>query len=251
MRENEWYPPQTLTCPLCQSDRISLIPLRGKDQSWFARIDCHRCGEQAFFQLDLPTSQSFDELDWDNLKESLLQGLQREWREWVSLKKRHLYRQSPRSPARGKWLSVFLMVAMVFGTLFFLMDRYHLLGVVLENVTARQQVIESFARKLAHLPCFSDQMLEKIQTIPVLYTPESVYHHNKIQYGETGFYWGEYQIKIHRSNFWFYGGPKKSLLIETLIHEYRHRASPWLGHNARFYELVQKDTRCALRYWDR
>ena len=250
MRESSWYPAQTLICPLCQSTMVSLTPLQGKDESWFAKIYCHHCGEQAFLQLDLTISQTSDEFDWDNLEGSLLHGLQNEWQEWVNLKKRHLYQQKTHTRQRGKQLSIFLIVAMVFGMLFFLMDRYHLLGVVLENITARQQVIVRYVKQLAQLPCFAEQMLETINTVPVFYTPESVYHHNKIQYGETGFYWGEFQIKIHRSNFWFYGQPKKSLLIETLIHEFRHRASPWLAHNDRFYELVQRDTQCALRYWD-
>ncbi len=228
---------------------VFLTPLQGKDGAWFAKIVCHRCKEQAFLQLDLPNSLKFDEHDWANLEESLLLELQKEWQDWVYLKKRHLYPQRSVSPQRGKRLAVFLIVALVLATLFFLMDRYYLLGVGLENITARQQMIEKYAQKLAQLPCFSERMLEKIQTVPVLYTPESVFHHNKIQYGETGFYWGKFQIKIHRSNFWFYGQPKKSRLIETLIHEFRHRASPGLAHNDRFYELVQRDTQCALKYW--
>ena len=93
-------------------------------------------------------------------------------------------------------------------------------------------------------------MMEQIRTIPVHYTPESVYHHNQIQYGETGQYWGKFQIKIHRSNFWFFGWPKKSQLINTLIHEFRHRANPWLGQQPRFHERVQTDTQCALKHWD-
>ena len=38
---------------------------------------------------------------------------------------------------------------------------------------------------------------------------------------KQAFIGGNFQIKIHRSNFWFYGQPKKSRLIETLIHEFR------------------------------
>ncbi|MEC8188546.1 MAG: hypothetical protein VX059_07135, partial [SAR324 cluster bacterium] len=78
---------------------------------------------------------------------------------------------------------------------------------------------------------------------------ERPYHKNRIQYGEAGIYWGEEQIKIHRSNFWFFGYPRKSKLIETLIHELRHRVSPALGHNEMFYQLVNRDTQCALEHW--
>merc|ERR1711991_44648 len=47
----------------------------------------------------------------------------------------------------------------------------------------------------------------------------------------------------------FFGYPRKSQLIETLIHEVRHRVSPALGHNEMFYQLVNRDTQCALEHW--
>ena len=59
----------------------------------------------------------------------------------------------------------------------------------------------------------------------------------------------EEQIKIHRSNFWFFGWPKKTQLLNTLVHELRHRSSPGLGHNLKFFNLVERDTSCVLEYW--
>ena len=84
-------------------------------------------------------------------------------------------------------------------------------------------------------------MKRKIITVSIKYTRESPVNENYIQYGEAGIYWGEEHIKIHRSNFWFFGLPKKNQLLNTLVHELRHRSSPGLGHNTEFYKLVKKD----------
>ena len=92
-------------------------------------------------------------------------------------------------------------------------------------------------------------MKPKLSDVPILYTREHPYHRDLIQYGEAGIYWGEEQIKVHRTNFWFFDLPKRNQLIETLIHEVRHRVSPGLGHSSLFQELVAKDTWCTLENW--
>ena len=78
------------------------MPLQGKDGAWFAKIVCHRCEEQAFLQLDLPNSLKFDEHDWTNLEESLLLQLQKEWQDWVYLKKTTPLPAKIRFSATGK-----------------------------------------------------------------------------------------------------------------------------------------------------
>ncbi|MBF0277122.1 MAG: hypothetical protein HQM13_05000 [SAR324 cluster bacterium] len=237
-----------LTCPQCASKTVSLIPLQGKEESWFAGITCQACGEQAFFQIEAPNLDQADYPDSSEWSHSTFLKLQSEWQEWLVFKRRHL-RQAPYVPRQSIKVSLFLLIVISLGAVFFLVDQYHLLGVVLEDRVSRQQEINQYVSKLSELPCFSSDMLKQIRTVPVHYTPESVYDHNQIQYGETGQYWGKLQIKIHRSNFWFFGWPKKSQLINTLIHEFRHRANPWLGHDARFYERVNADTQCALKHW--
>ncbi len=242
--------PFQLTCPNCQNTTsISINPIQGKDGFWFASIDCHRCGEHAFFQMDLPGFDDAPSFYFYSWTEKDLASLQQEWDEWVALKQRHLPLKYPHRSLQNKKLNVLLILGMLAGSLFFLLDQYHLLGVIFEDIEARQRTLNQYVTRLTKLPCFSSVMRVKLETVPILYTTESVYRNHDIQYGETGMYWGEFQIKIHRSNFWFFGWPKKSRLIETIIHEARHRASPGLGHNARFYQLVQKDTQCALRHW--
>lgn len=241
--------PVELTCPCCQGKAISLFPMQGSDENWFVKIACSQCGEQAFFQIESSQSLGFDAVDSQEWLVDSIPKIQQEWAEWVVLKKRYLEQPSLIRSQQSRKINLFLILTIFLGALFFLADQYHLLGVVLEDRKARQNVINQYIIRLAQLPCFSSEMQKQIASVPVHYTPESVYHHNKIQYGETGQYWGKLQIKIHRSNFWFFGWPKKSQLIETLIHEYQHRASPWLGHNARFYQRVQRDTQCALKFW--
>ena len=105
-----------------------------------------------------------------------------------------------------------------------------------------------YSERLLEVPCFPSILKVKIRTVPIRYTRERPVHKNWIQYGEAGVYWGEEQIKIHRSNFWFFGQPKESQLVNTLFHELRHRANPDLGHNPKFMELVEKDTHCSLKH---
>ena len=231
---------KALTCPRCHAQAVMVFPLQAPDAAWFAKITCLRCGEEAFFQVD-----SYEKAGEGG------SSLQKEWEEWVALKKRHLEPLQDKGSGSSFAVNLFLFCFLLLGLGFFLADYYHLRGVVLENRKARQQVIHDYVARLAQLPCFSSEMLQSINHVPVHYTPESVYHREGIQYGETGHYWGKFQVKIHRSNFWFFGWPKKSQLIETLIHEFRHRASPWLGHTALFYEKVQRETQCALKNWNK
>ena len=92
-------------------------------------------------------------------------------------------------------------------------------------------------------------MREKLRTVEIHYTIEPAVHGNLVQYGEAGVYWGEEQIRVHRSNFWLGTIPKRAVLLETLVHEARHRVSPALGHNALFHQLVQQDLQCVLKHW--
>ena len=131
--------------------------------------------------------------------------------------------------------------------LFFIFDRWHMLDPLVENPAARQQHIMEYAEALLQVPCFPSILKVKIRSVPIRYTRERPVHKNWIQYGEAGVYWGEEQIKIHRSNFWFFGWPKESQFVNTLVHELRHRSNPELGHNPKYMELVEKDTQCALK----
>lgn len=261
-----------MICPNCHSTSIAKDELEGMEGQWFARLKCLHCREYAFFQIDLPqgglpwgdhspeinsTGQlSAEEASsplWTQGTETILQS---EWNEWLDYKKRYvdkdyqsvLNRKAPRRIA-ARW-NIFLFAFMILGTLFFIVDQYHLLGLIGENIVARQTIIDQYSQKLSKSTCLSIQMKAKVRTVPILYTSESVFRKSSIQYGETGHYWGQIQIKIHRSNFWFFGWPKKSQLIDTLIHEARHRASPNLAHSPNFYQLVDRDHQCVLKNWD-
>ena len=133
--------------------------------------------------------------------------------------------------------------------MFFVLDRWHLLDPLLENHVVRQKLILEYTERLLEVPCLPSIMKVKIRTVPIRYTRELPVHQKRIQYGEAGIYWGEEQIKIHRSNFWFFGWPKNTQLLNTLVHELRHRSSPWLGHNTKFFELVERDIQCVLKHW--
>ncbi|MCH2296983.1 MAG: hypothetical protein MK441_03625, partial [SAR324 cluster bacterium] len=150
---------------------------------------------------------------------------------------------------RHRFSPLVFLILMVGGWGFFFIDQMYLLDGIFEKIHSREDIIKGYSSLLMELPCLSQAMKEKLATVPIRYTRERPYHRNRIQYGEAGIYWGEEQIKIHRSNFWFFGYPRKSQLIETLIHEVRHRVSPALGHNETFYQLVKRDTKCALEHW--
>lgn len=237
-----------LKCPQCGKTDVVLDTVQGKTQvDWFANLRCLNCREHAFLQIELSLT-SDDE--WSpHWTKGQIETLQIEWQEWVAVKKRHLPREYQSPSPQARLYGRFLLGFIVLGTLFFLVDQYHLLGIIGEDIAKRQAIIEQYSQQMVRYPCFSEAMLEKFRTIPMHYTTESVYHHNKIQYGETGWYWGALKIKIHRSNFWFFGWPKKTQLINTIIHEVRHRASPGLGHSPQFYKLVQEDTQCVLQHW--
>ena len=117
------------------------------------------------------------------------------------------------------------------------------------QVPARQAVVNEYVDRLQEVNCLPEAMREKLRTVEIHYTLEPAVHGNLVQYGEAGVYWGEEQIRVHRSNFWLGTIPKQAILLETLVHEARHRVSPALGHNALFHQLVQQDLQCVLKHW--
>ncbi|MBF0350450.1 MAG: hypothetical protein HQM11_05430 [SAR324 cluster bacterium] len=194
-----------------------------------------------FIQVDRPEKDH----DW-LLRE--LPSLQKEWDEWEKIKKLYLYQQELKK--RGLDYKMILLAGSLFLVLtFYLSDSAHLLGVWKNPMEFRQQIVNEYVIKLRTLPCFDQGMKNVMLRVPALYTGEDVMHHQSIQYGEAGIYLGQEIIKIYRSNFWFYGSPKKSMLIETLIHEFLHRAKPYWGHQPVFYEKLNKMLYCALKHW--
>ena len=238
-----------LHCPSCDRGEFNVIPLSGKDGEYFIRIICHNCGEHLFFQTQYSLSNKI-ESDKDNDTYNLINisYLQKEWNEWFAWKQRHLKPHTSSKTFFSKYAQfcfVFLLSGIV---LFFILDRWHLLDPFLEFPEARQKHILDLAELLLEVPCLPSIMKSKITTVPIKYTRERPIHKNFIQYGETGIYWGEEHIKIHRSNFWFFGLPKNKQLLNTLVHELRHRSNPGLGHNREFYKLVKKDVVCVGNY---
>ena len=168
-------------------------------------------------------------------------AMTKEWKEWIDWKEKHLESHVSSKTFFSKY-SQFCLAFLICGiVLFFILDRWHLLDPILEFPEERQKHIIDLAEVLLEVPCFPSIMKRKINTVPIKYTRENPVHKNFIKYGEAGIYWGEEHIKIHRSNFWFFGLPKKTQLLNTLVHELRHRSSPGLGHNSEFYKLVKKD----------
>jgi len=222
----------------------------GKNDERFVNIHCLKCSENFFFQIPalLKNIYSLEEIP-ENRKDDQIITLQKEWNEWLNWKKRHLNKpnagKSPLSKS-AQWMFVFLLCGI---TMFFIFERWYLLDPILENPLARQAQIVEYKQHLLEVPCLPSNMKVKIRTVPIHYTRERPVHQNLIQYGEAGIYWGEEHIKIHRSNFWFFGWPKNSQLLNTLVHELRHRTSPSLGHNSEFFELVERDTKCVLKHW--
>ena len=239
----------SLHCPSCCGEKFKVIPLTGKDGEFFVRIICHNCGEHIFFQNPYSIS-SKKESDKDNETSNLINisYLQQEWNEWVAWKQRHLKSHSSDKTLFSKFAQFSLVFLLCGIVLFFILDRWHLLDPFLEFPEARQKHIIDLAELLLEVTCFPSIMKSKITTVPIKYTRERPVHKNFIQYGEAGIYWGEEHIKIHRSNFWFFGLPKKNQLLNTLVHELRHRSNPGLGHNSEFYKLVKKDVVCVENY---
>lgn len=240
---------EALHCPSCGEDKFTVIPLAGKEGERFIRILCHLCGEHLLFQTPDTFSSSieFDDVS-EKWKTKHISYIQKEWEEWLQWKQKHLVPTSTSRPYLSKFTHFLLGLLLGGSVLFFILDRWHLLDPVFENPEARQKYITELAEQFLEVPCFPSIMKVKIRTVPIHYTRERPVHKNYIQYGEAGIYWGEEQIKIHRSNFWFFGWPKKNQLLNTLVHELRHRSSPGLGHNSTFYELVEKDMQCVLDY---
>lgn len=237
----------SLQCPRCAHAEVFSQLLAGSDDTYFSRLRCHVCGEHAFLQVDLvrrPPDEDNEFPVWE-VNTTLLQ---QEWHEWVQWRDQWLDKPRQKAVSQRKSLRWVVLFALLLAG-FFLLDRYHLLGAFYEDIVYRQTRIDQYSAHIKTLGCLSASMLHKLETVPIHYTAEPVYHHSVIQYGETGSYWGSYAIKIFRSNFWFYGEPKKSLLIETLIHELRHRVNPEMGHSRRFFQLVNRDTQCVLKRW--
>ncbi|MBF0289373.1 MAG: hypothetical protein HQM14_16270, partial [SAR324 cluster bacterium] len=106
-----------LTCPQCGSNAISLIPLQGKNENWFAGITCRACGEQAFFQVEAIDPKQIDFPESSEWSNSTLLNLQKEWQEWLVLKRRHL-RQAPYVPRQSIKVSLFLLIVISLGAVF-------------------------------------------------------------------------------------------------------------------------------------
>ena len=238
-----------LQCPSCGGEEFKVIPLSGQKGESFIRIICNNCGEHLLFQTSYSSSSNKEsEKDYDNNNLINISFLQKEWEEWIGWKERHLKSHVSSKTLFSKY-SQFCLAFLICGiVLFFILDRWHLLDPILEFPEERQKHIIDLAEVLLEVPCFPSIMKSKINTVPIKYTRERPVHKDFVQYGEAGIYWGEEHIKIHRSNFWFFGLPKKNQLLNTLVHELRHRSSPGLGHNRKFYKLVNKDVKCVENY---
>ncbi len=235
-----------LACPECGNANLRGTPLEGPDGERFVRLWCRDCDERGFFELPKLPDETAPE-DWPA---EVLQTLQQEWQEWHQWKNRHLHPQNRQPGPVERWAGRLLVAGIVGVALLLVVDRIQLFGVVLEDETVRQQHIEDYRQKLLRSRCLSPGILRTLRTVPIRYTRERAVHGNFIQYGEAGVYWGEEQIKVHRSNFWFFGTPKTGQLVDTLIHEVRHRTSPALGHSAQFHLLVNRDSDCVLSQWE-
>ncbi len=232
-----------LQCPACKSEQILLQAGLGQTGEHFVRTHCTACHEQGFFQIEeVPIAEN------QVLIPEVLEVVQREWGEWYALKQRYLRPSGVRRPV-SPWQTRGLLLLLATLTLFFLTQQLYQVWGVGEDLVQRQHVIEDYRAQLASTQCLSSSMEAKLRTVPIHYVKERPFHRNFIQYGEAGVYWGEEAIKVFRSNFWFWGAPRSSVLIETLVHEVRHRVSPGLGHNVLFQELVARDTHCALSRW--
>ena len=248
-REEELEKLFHLQCPSCGGGTVKVRNSHGVAGEIFVEVLCRSCGEKGFFQLIGVENDVLEIERAENPWAELDRVLQKDWNDWHDYKTRHL---KPTPVTGGSWFkpaNVFFLIMIVGGWSFFFIDQIHLLDGIFENIQIRKAHIQDYTAKLGKLPCLSRAMKEKLKNVPIRYTRERPYHRDRIQYGEAGIYWGEEQIKVHRSNFWFFGAPRESQLVETLIHEVRHRVSPALGHNELFYELVERDTKCSLKLW--
>jgi hypothetical protein len=236
-------PSTLLQCPRCRSFDIRTHPRRGRGGETFAHLHCGHCQEAGFFQIAPSWSDAPE--DWPA---ATFTALQAEWLEWYRLKQRYLDSGSARPtlpPAKVR-----LLLGIIVGLLLFLgLERLHWFGMLPESPDLRQHHIELYRSHLLQTGCLSANMQAKLRTVPIFFTAEQPVHGDWVKYGEAGVYWGEEAIKIYRPNFWSWGKPRHSVLVETLVHEVRHRVSPALRHNERFQKLVAQETACALRRW--
>ena len=166
--------------------------MSGKNGERFVRIHCHKCQEHLFFQNpELPNNIKSPEDISEQWQTEQINNLQIEWEEWFRWKKRHLDKSSTRKTPLSKYAQWFLALLLGGSTIFFVLDRWHLLDPLLENPAARQELITEYAESLLEVPCFPSIMKIKIRTVPIRYTRERPVHKNWIQYGEAGIYWGE------------------------------------------------------------
>lgn len=241
--------PAGFHCAACGGDRLQLMLLRGQQHERFLHLRCRDCREEGLVQCDdWQEEQSEDLLASLNARPQLRARIQEEWGQWLAWKRQYSYpRPWPVPPRRLS--SGWMLALLLLGLVWVLSDVWQVAGVWREDVTARQTVIDDYTARLQTIECLPEAMREKLRTVPIHYTLEPAVHGNFVQYGEAGVYWGEEQIRIHRSNFWLGTVPKRAVLLETLIHEARHRVSPALGHNDLFQQLVQRDVQCVLRHW--
>ena len=238
-----------LCCVACGGTDLRLLLLRGQERERFLHLRCHTCREEGLVQCDeLNDDQTEDLAACLDARPDVRERLQEEWGQWLAWKRRYAYpRHWPTPPRRisSWWMVGILLLLLVWA----LSDVWQVAGVWREDVPARQAVVNEYVDRLQEVNCLPEAMREKLRTVEIHYTLEPAVHGNLVQYGEAGVYWGEEQIRVHRSNFWLGTIPKQAILLETLVHEARHRVSPALGHNALFYQLVQQDLQCVLRHW--
>jgi len=238
-----------LCCVACGGTDLRLLLLRGQDRERFLHLRCHTCREEGLVQCDeLNDDQTEDLAACLDSRPDIRERLQEEWGQWLAWKRRYAYpRHWPTPPRRisSWWMVGILLLLLVWA----LSDVWQVAGVWREDVPARQAVVNEYVDRLKGIECLPEAMREKLRTVEIHYTLEPAVHGNLVQYGEAGVYWGEEQIRVHRSNFWLGTIPKRAILLETLVHEARHRVSPALGHNALFHQLVQQDLQCVLKHW--
>jgi len=231
----------SLLCPSCGNENLFILPMTGHNGQNFLKTLCLKCKEDYFFQLDKNILSNFAS------HKNLIKNFQLEWEDWLYLKKKHFNKQIIKKPLLSKFSQLVLFVVFITSILFFNFDRWHLITHLFENHSLSQSYIDEYSKLLLDIHCIPSIMKKKIRTIPILYTREQPVKKNFVQFGEAGVYWGKEQIKIHRSNFWFFGFPKKTQLLNSLVHELRHRINPEIGHNKKFFDLVDKDMECVLK----
>ena len=132
----------TLHCPSCSEEKFGIVPMTGKNGERFVKIHCHNCGEHLFFQApEIQQILSQPGITQENWETEQIKDLQLEWEEWLKWKLRHLNKPLSRKPLRTKYAQWLLAFMLAGSTIFFILDRWHLLDPLIENPTARQQQI--------------------------------------------------------------------------------------------------------------